>query len=79
MLTIGLILQFTSFVCFVIILMRAFDESVAQGLLSLVVVPYAVYFAATRLRGRGRIWMLTGLIGGAALGLTLTVLGAPGA
>ena len=79
MLTVGLILQFTSYVCFVVILMRAFAESLTQGLLSLCLIPYAVYYAATRLKGKGRGWLLTGMLGGAAVGLTLTILGAPGA
>lgn len=77
MLTLGLILQFISFVCFVIILIRAFDDSVVQGLLSVCLLPYALYYMFARLQTDRKGLLITGFLGGASLGLTLVVLGAP--
>lgn len=78
MLILGLSLQFVSFVCFVAILGRAFRDSLVQGLLSLCLMPYALYYMFAKLQGERKSLLVTGFLGGAVVGLTLTILGAPG-
>ncbi len=77
MLIAGLILQFVSFVCYVSILVRAFDDSWIQGLLNLCLLPYTLYYAFARMQGKRKGVLIGGFLGGAIIGFTLTLLGAP--
>ena len=65
---VGLICLLASFVCSIIILVAAFQEDVVQGLLSLCVPFYILYYAIARYESENKamiivIWLAGGIIG----------------
>ena len=77
MLILGLTLQFAAFLCLISILRRSYDDSRAQGLLSTLLPPYALYYMFMKLQGKPKALLITGFLGGAILGLACILLAAP--
>ncbi len=77
MLILGLTLQFAALLCLIGILRRSYDDSLAQGLCSTLLPPYALYYMFMKLQGPSRGWLISGFLGGAIFGLIFILLGAP--
>ena len=75
MLAIGGILTFVGFICYIIILVHAFKDSVAQGFLSLCVPFYVFYFMFAKLQSDKKGLLIGGFLGGYIIGYALMIAG----
>ena len=75
---VGLLCVLASAVCGIIILIAAFQEDVTQGLLSLCVPFYILYYAFARYESENKALILAIWLGGGIIGNILRVVGAGG-
>ena len=75
LIALGVLVWLLCTICAIIILVHAFKESIAQGLLTLFVPFYVFYYAFARFKSEKKGLVLAGWLGGGILGVILFVAG----
>ncbi|MCA8994367.1 MAG: hypothetical protein KDA88_20485 [Planctomycetaceae bacterium] len=74
LLILALVCALASFVCAIIILIAAFKEGLAQGLLCLCIPFYVLYFAVAKFQHEKKGLIIAGWIGGAIIANVLSAM-----
>ena len=76
MLALGSLCGLISFVCWIIVLVHAFTKGGAlQGILSLCIYPYAIYYAFAKFEHPKKNLILVGMLGGLVLEIVFFMMG----